>query len=133
VLGRSALPGGNSYLEKVSGNLAAGNEIISPTYEYRNPLDVGTLCRMLVELVENEDACGIIHAGASDKMSRYDLAKLIARGLRADERLIVAQQQPVPGRAPRGRDTFLATERLRELCNTPVPTCAEVVERALAR
>jgi dTDP-4-dehydrorhamnose reductase len=132
VLGRSALPGGNSYLEKVSGNLAAGNDIISPTYEFRNPIDVGTLCQMLLELVQNENASGVIHTGASDKMSRYELAKLIAKGLRADERLIVAQEQPVAGRAPRGRDTFLATERLRELCQTPVPTCAEVVERALA-
>ncbi len=132
VLGRSALPGGNSYLEKVSGNLAAGNDIISPTYEFRNPLDVGTLCQMLLELVQNEHATGVIHAGASDKMSRYELAKFIAKGLHADERLIVAQEQPVASRAPRGRDTFLATERLRELCQTPVPTCAEVVERALA-
>jgi dTDP-4-dehydrorhamnose reductase len=132
VLGRSALPGGNSYLEKVSGNLVAGNDIISPTYEFRNPLDVGTLCRCLLELARNDKACGIIHAGASDKISRYDLAKLIAKGLHADERLIVAQQQTVPGRALRGRDTFLATDRLRALCQTPVPTCEQVVERALA-
>ncbi|MEX2111563.1 MAG: NAD(P)-dependent oxidoreductase [Pirellulales bacterium] len=132
VLGRSAMPGGNSYLAKVSGNLRAGNAIISPTYEFRNPLDVGTLCRFLLELTQSEHAEGIVHAGASDKMSRYDLARAIAAGLNADARLIVAQRAPVPGRAPRGRDTFLATERLRQLCKTPLPTCAEVVKRALA-
>jgi len=132
VLGRSALPGGNSYLEKVAGNLAAGNDIISPTYEYRNPLDVRTLCHFLLELTQSEQAQGIVHTGAGDKISRYDLARAIAAGLNADERLIVAQQAPVPGRAPRGRDTHLATDRLRQLCQTPVPTCQQVVERALA-
>ena len=30
VLGRGALPAGNSYLEKVIGNLQAGNQIVSP-------------------------------------------------------------------------------------------------------
>ncbi len=131
VLGRSALPGGNSYLEKVAGNLRAGNEVISPTYEFRNPLDVGTLGQFLLELTPNERAQGIVHAGASDKSSRYDLARALAAGLNADEQLIVAQRSPVPGRTPRGRDTFLATDRLRQLCQTPVPTCAQVVERAL--
>ncbi|MGD9720780.1 MAG: NAD(P)-dependent oxidoreductase [Pirellulales bacterium] len=133
VLGTSALAGGNSYLEKVAGNLRAGNEIISPTYELRNPIDVATLCEFLFELTQHDRAAGIVHIGASDKISRYELARAIARGLGADERLIVPQDAPVPGRAPRGCDDFLATDRLRALCRTPVPTCAQVLERALAR
>jgi dTDP-4-dehydrorhamnose reductase len=132
VLGTSASGRGNSYLEKVVGNLRAGNEIISPTYEYRNPIDVGTLCKFLEELTLSPKAGGIFHAGASDKISRFDLALAIARHVRADEKLIVPQTAPVPGRAARGRDDFLATDRLRALCHTPVPTCAEVLERALA-
>jgi len=132
VLGSSAVGAGNSYLEKVVGNLRAGNEIISPTYEFRNPLDVGTLCEFFRELSMNEDANGIYHAGASDKISRFDLALAIARYGGADEKLIVPQTAPVPGRAPRGADDFLATDRLRAVCRTPVPTCAEVLRRALA-
>jgi dTDP-4-dehydrorhamnose reductase len=132
VLGTSAAGGGNSYLEKVVGNLRAGNEIISPTYEFRNPLDVGTLCEFLGELTISADATGIFHAGAVDKISRFDLALAIARHLGADEKLIVPQSAPVPGRAPRGADDFLATDRLQAICRTPVPTCAEVLERALA-
>ena len=132
VLGTSATAGGNSYLEKVVGNLRAGNEIISPTYEYRNPLDAGTLSSLLLELTLNGEARGIFHAGASDKISRFDLALAIARHVGADERLIVPQSAPVPGRAPRGRDDFLATDRLASICRTPVPTCREVLERALA-
>jgi dTDP-4-dehydrorhamnose reductase len=132
VLGTSATGSGNSYLEKVVGNLRAGNEIISPTYEYRNPLDVRTLCEFLRELTQNPAAAGIFQAGASDKISRFDLALAIARHVGANEHLIVPQTAPVPGRAPRGADDFLATDRLRATCRTPVPTCVEVLRRALA-
>jgi dTDP-4-dehydrorhamnose reductase len=131
VLGRSALAGGNSYLEKVIGNLQAGNPIVTPTFEFRNPIDIGTLCEFLLELTPRRDATGIFHVGASDKMSRYDLARAIAQGLGRDPDLIVAQNTPVPGRAPRGQDDFLVTERLRQYCRTPVPTCRQVIERAL--
>jgi dTDP-4-dehydrorhamnose reductase len=130
VLGHSALPGGNSYLQKVIGNLQAGNKIITPTFEFRNPIDVGTLCELLLELAPRHDATGIFHIGATDKMSRYDLARSIAEQLGYDPALVVPQDEPVPGRAPRGRDDFLVTDRLRQFCRTPVPTCREVIERA---
>ena len=130
VLGLGAGRAGNSYLEKVIGNLAAGNPIITPTFEFRNPMDVGTLCQFFFELAERPDASGIFHIGASDKMSRYDLARAIAARLGRDPALIVPQTEPVTGRAPRGLDDFLVTDRLRQFCRTPVPTCQEVIERA---
>ncbi len=131
VLGRSALAGGNSYLEKVERSLHEGRHIISPTFEYRNPIDVGTLCRFLIEITSCDDATGIFHVGASDKISRYDLACSIARRLGRDPALVVPQSEPVPGRAPRGRDDFLVTFRVRQFCQTPVPTCQQVIERAI--
>ena len=131
VLGKSTLGGGNSYLEKVIGNLNAGNKIVTPTFEFRNPIDVGTLCDFLLELTPLSDATGIFHIGASDKMSRYDLACAIARQLGYDPALIVAQNEPVPGRAPRGQDDFLVTDRLRQFCRTAVPSCQQVIERAV--
>lgn len=130
VLGHSALPGGNSYLQKVIGNLKAGNQIITPTFEYRNPIDVETLCELLLELAARHDATGIFHIGATDKMSRYDLARAIAEQLGYDPALIVPQTEMVPGRAPRGRDDFLVTQRVRQFCRTPIPTCRDVIERA---
>jgi dTDP-4-dehydrorhamnose reductase len=131
VLGRSAQVGGNSYLEKVIGNLRLGNPIITPKNEYRNPIDVGTLCEFFAELTSRDDTSGIFHIGASDKISRYDLASAIAKRLGFDPALIVPQTAAVPGRAPRGPDDFLATDRLQSVCRTPVPTCRQVIERAL--
>jgi dTDP-4-dehydrorhamnose reductase len=130
VLGRGAGTSGNSYLEKVVGNLKAGNQIITPTFEFRNPIDVATLCEFLLELAPQREATGIFHIGASDKMSRYDLARSIALHLGFDAALIVPQHEPSADRAPRGRDDFLVTERLRAVCRTPVPTCQQVIERA---
>jgi dTDP-4-dehydrorhamnose reductase len=130
VLGTSALPGGNSYMQKVMGNLKAGNPIISPTFEFRNPIDVETLCEFLLELAPRRDATGVFHLGASDKISRYDLARAIAQRLGHDPSLIVAQREPVHGRAPRGQDDFLVTRRVREFCRTSVPNCQQVIERA---
>ena len=131
VLGRSAQAGGNSYLDKIIGNLRAGNPIITPKSEYRNPIDVGTLCEFFGELTHRDDTGDIFHVGASDKISRYDLARAIATHLGFDPALIVAQTAAVPGRAPRGPDDFLATDRLQSVCRTPVPTCRQVIERAL--
>ena len=64
VLGRGAGSPGNSYLEKVVGNLGAGNQVLTPTFEFRNPIDVGTLCEFLLELLPNRQAKGIFHIGA---------------------------------------------------------------------
>ena len=131
VLGTSARAAGNSYLEKVIVSCREGRPIISPDYEFRNPIDVHTLCEFFLELTDNPAATGIVHIGASDKISRYDLALAIATRLGADPALVVRQTEPVPGRAPRGPDDFLATERVRQLCRTPVPNCQQVIERAL--
>lgn len=131
VLGHSAAPGGNSYLQKVKESLRTGKQVISPTYEFRNPIDVGTLCEFFGELTTSDQASGIFQAGASDKMSRYELTRAIAEHLGLDAALVVAQTEPVPGRAPRGVDDFLATDRLRSVCRTAVPTCRQVIERAL--
>ena len=49
-------------------------------------------------------------------------------GFRTD--LIVPQDEPAAGQAPRGQDDFLVTDRLRKFCRTEVPTCQQVIERA---
>lgn len=131
VLGTSARDAGNSYLEKVIVSCREKRPIISPDYEYRNPIDVHTLCTFFAELTGNPEAAGIVHIGATDKISRYDLALAIATRLGAEPALVVRQTEPVPGRAPRGADDFLATERVGQLCRTPVPNCQQVIERAL--
>jgi hypothetical protein len=35
----------------------------------------------------------------------------------------------VPGRAPRGADHFLLTNKIKAICKNAIPTCSEVIER----
>ena len=78
VLGRAPRPGTNSYVDKLAATLQAGQSVRAPTFEYRNPIDVATLSQLLVDLIGHE-ASGIFHVGASDKMSRYELARQLRR------------------------------------------------------
>jgi dTDP-4-dehydrorhamnose reductase len=82
-------------------------------------------------LAPNRDATGIFHIGASDKLSRFDLAKRLAEKLGYAPSLIVAQEKPAEGRAPRGPDDFLVPDRIRQFCHTPIPNCQTVIERSV--
>jgi hypothetical protein len=35
----------------------------------------------------------------------------------------------VPGRAPRGEDHFLLTDKIHGVCNFEIPSCDQVIER----
>jgi dTDP-4-dehydrorhamnose reductase len=130
VLGLSPTPGNNSYVNKLADTLRAGREVRSPSYEFRNPIDVGTLAPLLVKLLRH-DAAGIFHIGSSDKMSRYELARRLAVELGAPPELVRPQTEPIAGRAPRGTDDFLVCARLPHLIGFRVPTCDEVIKRAV--
>jgi len=130
VLGRGLVLGTNSYVDKLAASFAAGKSVLTPTFEFRNPIDVATLARVLIELA-GRDARGIFHLGASDKMARYELARQIAVALGASPELIEPQDAPSPGRAPRGIDDFLVCERLPKLLGLTLPNCLQVIEKAV--
>ena len=77
---------------------AAGQTVAAPTFEFRNPIDVGTLARPLVGPWLRREAAGIFHVGSSDKMSRYELAQRLAVELGASPELVRPQTEPIAGR-----------------------------------
>jgi dTDP-4-dehydrorhamnose reductase len=121
----------NSYLDKFAANMRAGKSVITPTGELRNPIDVGTFARALLDLADRPVAAGVFHIGASDKMTRYELARGLAAELGCSPDLVLPQTESPPGRAPRGRDDFLACRHLAELTGFVVPTCKQVIHRAV--
>jgi dTDP-4-dehydrorhamnose reductase len=127
----SASSGNNSYLDKFAANVRAGKSVVTPTGELRNPIDVGTFTRALLQLAARSDAQGVFHIGASDKMSRYELARGLAAELGCSPDLVLPLAEIPPGRAPRGLDDFLACQRLPELTGFVVPTCQQVIHRAV--
>lgn len=130
VLGRGPIPGTNSYIDKLTATFRAGKSVQVPTFEYRNPIDVATLTSALLALARST-AGGIFHIGSSDKMSRYQLARRVAEKLGVSLDIVQPLDAPPAGRAPRGLDDFLVCGRLPAAIAFVVPTCEQVIERAL--
>jgi dTDP-4-dehydrorhamnose reductase len=131
VLGFAQNRGTNALLNKLAEKLGAGESVTLPEFEYRNPIDAGTLANFMLELIKLPGAGGVYHLGADEAISRFELGKRLARKMGFSSDLILPQTAPVQGRAPRGLDHFLLTERVRAVCRTPVPSCDEVIERAV--
>ena len=131
VVGFAQDHGTNAMLNKLAEKLGAGQPVSFPSFEFRNPIDTGTLVRFVLELLALPDTSGTFHVGASESISRFELGLKLAEGLGFSRDLIKPQTAPLPGRAPRGLDHFLLTEKIRGVCTTPVPSCNEVIERAI--
>jgi dTDP-4-dehydrorhamnose reductase len=130
VLGFAEGAGTNAMLNKFAAKLSGGESVSFPDFEYRNPIDAGTLSHFLLELIGG-GASGILHIGATESISRFELGVKLARELGYRDALVRRQTEPLPGRAPRGLDHFLLTDRLHDMCRTKVPSCKEVIEKAI--
>jgi dTDP-4-dehydrorhamnose reductase len=127
VIGFAAPPGSNAVLDKLERQLASGATVSFPVLERRNPIDPLTCSQFMVELVRLKQH-GIFHIGSADSISRYDLGLKLASRMGYGNR-VRPQLEPIPGRAPRGPDQFLLTDKLRNVCPIPIPTCDQVIER----
>jgi len=118
----------NSLLDNLRTKWSSGKVVALPVHEQRNPIDAVTASRFMLELLRRTDAHGIFHLGCADSITRYDLGlKLAAR--MGYSGLVEPQLAPVPGRAPRGPDHYLLTDKLRAVSGIPIPTCEQVIER----
>jgi len=131
VIGFAEGSGTNAMLNKLAAKLRAGETVSLPDFEYRNPIDAGTLSDFILELLCHGGAAGIFHLGASECVSRFELGVRLAERMGFPGHLVQPQTRPLPGRAPRGLDHFLLTDKLRTICGTPIPSCEEVIERAI--
>ena len=131
VVGFAQDHGTNAMLNKLAEKLRAGQTVTFPNFEYRNPIDAHTLMGFILELLQLPGASGVFHVGASESISRFELGVKLAERMGFSRDLIKPQTAPLPGRAPRGLDHFLLTEKIRATCRTPVPSCDEVIERAI--
>lgn len=128
AIGFAANNGTNSILDSLKKKWASGQTVALPVHEQRNPIDATTASRFMLELLRT-GASGIFHIGCSDPITRYDLGlKLVTRmGYPATQ--VQPQSEPIPGRAPRGPDHYLLTDKLRAASAIPIPTCEQVIER----
>jgi dTDP-4-dehydrorhamnose reductase len=127
AVGFALRPDAPGFLNNLEKRWAAGESVAMPVFESRNPIDPVSCSQFVIELIE-KNALGIFHVGSKDPISRYDLCTRFASRMGFPDR-VTAQYEPTPGRAPRGPDHFLLTEKLRSACKTQIPSSDQVIER----
>lgn len=111
--GRSINPGRATFFEQSLGKLARGEEAIFFHDEWRTPLWVGDLTRIISLLLEAEPS-GIIHIGGPERISRLDMAIRACKTLGLDHSKTIPRSiDDMPG-PQRPRDLSLETAKFRE-------------------
>jgi dTDP-4-dehydrorhamnose reductase len=131
VVGRAGRTGTNSLLDSMMRRWNLGEVVSASVLESRNPIDAGTLSQWILELLADKCHSGIFHAGATEVMTRFELAQAIAGHLHVPEQLVKPELAPAQGRAPRGAHHLLLTSKISRACATQAPNCKEVIERSL--
>lgn len=126
--------GSGGFLAGLAAKAAAGSPVSAPDFELRTPIDVVTLCEVILELLERGDTQGVWHVAATEAVSRYELSRRLVRTLGASVELVERQGRPVrdPGRAPRHKNGILSVAKAQRLLRTPMPSLEETIERAVA-
>jgi dTDP-4-dehydrorhamnose reductase len=132
VLGFARRSGTNAMLDNVIERWKAGEPVSFSTREVRNPIDAASLSKTMIGMLADHQISGVYHVGASDGISRYELGKRLAARAGVSADLVRPQDDPVPGRAPRGENHFLRTEKIRTLYSMEVPSSDQVVERCFS-
>ncbi len=132
VMGLPVMGRGNSFLATMMDKLKAGETMNFATNEIRTPIDVITLGRALIELIDN-DFSGIIHLGGSSRLTRYDMARQITERLGFPHGLIKAVDSDIfKNRAPRPKDVSMANEKAKQVLNTPMLSLAGGLDLVLS-
>lgn len=131
VLGRARRAATNAALDRWIESWQAEKPVVAPADEFRNAIDVAAAADYMLELLAAPEARGIYHIGSADALSRLDIVRRVARALGYPAAMVAPAGTPLAGRAARGKHEFLRTGRLAEISRTPVPSCAEVVERCV--
>jgi dTDP-4-dehydrorhamnose reductase len=125
VMGLPVLGKGNSFLADTIEKLNKGIQISFPANEIRNPIDVITLGRALVELAGNQYG-GIIHLCGNTRINRYQLAKEIAVNLGySPEMILVTDSNAMEGRAPRPNDASMDNSLAKKILKIPMISLSE--------
>jgi dTDP-4-dehydrorhamnose reductase len=129
VLGFARKSGTHAMLDTVIERWKVGEPVSFSTREVRNPIEATSLSKIMIGMLADHHVSGLYHVGSSDSISRYELGKRLAARAGVSADLVRPQHDPVPGRAPRGEDHFLLTEKVHRVCNLEVPSSDQVIER----
>ncbi len=132
VLGFARKNSTNAMLDGVLDRWKSGKTVSFSAREVRNPIDAASLSKIMIDMVGDSRVSGTYHIGAIDSISRYELGKRLAARAGVLSKLVRQQNLPVPGRAPRGENHFLLTDKIRRDCGFELGTSDQVIERCFS-
>lgn len=110
---------GNNFLREWVEKLKAGHPLSAFVDEHRSPAYVQDAAYGLLQLL-GLGAAGFFHLGGPEPLSRFDMARHIARAFGVDERLVQpGKQADVAMPAPRPADVSLSSEKAYTLGYQP--------------
>lgn len=125
-----ALNGRPSFTEIMLQHLYAGKQIYVFIDQYRTPILVNNLVSALWELAENSYR-GYLHLGGPQRVSRWDLGKLLCDIFKLDENLLIpVKSQEVKLLAKRPLDCSLDISLSRSLLKTQFVDCRSGLQLA---
>lgn len=99
----------------VAENLAAKKEISAITNQFTSPTYTPNLSKMLIE-ISTREISGIIHVSGATRISRYDVAKMVANKLGLDDTLLKqVKLEEMKWTAKRPLDSSLDVSKARSL------------------
>jgi dTDP-4-dehydrorhamnose reductase len=120
IMGLPVLESGNSFLWRLIQSLRNGMQSAFPDTEIRSPVDVITLSEATLEIALSSFT-GILHIAGDERLSRYDMARRIARAFGHPAELIVdTEPQVASGRALRPADVSLDNALAKNILKTPM-------------
>jgi len=129
AIGFAKTAGTNSVLDSLCAKWKAGKAVPLSKCEFRSPVHALSLSTIILQMIADPGARGLYHVGACDSISRYDLALRFASHAGFADELVHPQSAPIPGRAPRGKDHFLLTEKLQRDFQVHIPSCEQEIAR----
>lgn len=121
--------GTRSLLEWVLVRARAGNEVPGFTDSYFSPISVIDFADVFDAAVKAGHT-GLLHLGSSNKISKYEFARLVMETFKCDMSLLKPITVDDIGlKADRPRDTSLNVDLLKSILGKPVPSVAEGFQR----
>ena len=124
--------GSRSFLEWVLVKALAGDEVPGFTDSYFSPISVDDFADALDAAITN-NTTGLLHLGSSDRISKYEFAKIVMETYDCDMSLLKPiTVNDVGLKADRPRDTSLNIALLESIWGKPVPTVTDGISRIAA-
>jgi len=130
LLGNS-LRGDRSLDERLKLDAKENKPLIFFTDEYRNPISAETLAELILFLLEGENAqiMGLFHAGGPEKVSRYELGRLLCEKFCIlPEQYRGMLQSEMKLSTPRPKDCSMNNHSLLSLTGFRMPSLDEMIE-----